>query len=811
MQFPVESKIAEISDSLSRNRCVVLSAPPGSGKTTCVPPALLSADFLGGKKIVMLEPRRMAARNCAAYIASKLGEQVGGRVGYRVRLENRTSSKTRLEIVTEALLAQRLLADPELSDTGLVIFDEFHERSVSCDLSFALALDTRRALRNDLRLMVMSATLDTGEVASHLGDADVISAPGRMFPVDVDYLPGASTAGAVSKALEETDGDVLVFLPGEGEIRRAMESIAPLGKKTSDFDVLPLYGSLPKEAQDAVFRRDGRRKVVLSTSIAETSVTLEGVTAVVDSGYMRVPRFSPGTGMTALVTLPVSLDRAEQRRGRAGRVREGVCYRLWSRAEESLHPVKTLPEILDADLASLVISSVSWGALERTGLPWMTPPPDAAWSQARSLLVRLGALDRDRRLTDKGVRMASLPMHPRLANMIIEGAASRPDDVACILAALVEEGVKSRETDIRRVLDEVRQTPGKPFSRRVLALAKRFSLSAGAEERRPRSEGALLALAYPDRIAKNRGNGHFVMTSGKGAFLEEGDSLFRSPFIVCCDLDDRKVEAKVFLACPVEEEEIEELFASDIVEKPCCEWDRRADRVKSVTRRMLGEMVLSEKRRDDGEDTQERSEAFMAGIRSKGLDALPCWTKSSRRLLERARFVSKATSSATSAWPRVTDEDVVRALEPFTSGMRKWSDLEKLDMSAVIGSILASAGRDRRMLDALAPDRLPVPSGSRIEVRYDGEEPAMEVKLQECFGLMDTPRVVNGSRPVVMTLLSPAGRPIQVTKDLAGFWTGAYELVRKDMRGRYPKHNWPEDPLSAVPSRRTLKTKGTIK
>ena len=915
MAFPVEEKIGEIRRALAANRDVVLTAPPGSGKTTCVPPALLDEPWLEGKKIVMLEPRRLAARNCAAYIARRRGEAVGGTVGYQVRLERKISAATRLEIVTEGLLTQRLLSDPELSDVGLVTFDEFHERSLPCDTAFALALEVRRALRPDLRILVMSATLDADEVAAHLGDADIIRAEGRMFPVETNYLGDMSMTAAISKALKETDGDILCFLPGEGEIRRVQDTVGTsfqdvrgrlgTGAPTNvDIDVLPLYGSLPKEEQDRVFERGGRRKVILATSIAETSVTIEGISTVIDSGLMRVPRFRPASGMSGLVTLPLTQDRAEQRRGRAGRVRAGVCYRLWSEGEQQSRPKKMMPEILDADLCSLVLTSVAWGALGREDLPWMTPPPASNWDQAVGLLKMLGALDGDGRLTKKGVAMSKLPMHPRLANMII-GVVTAPcgwarpmgkrpsraervprgqesgvrGDVASLLAAIVEEGNRSRETDIRKIAEEIRETPNRPFSKRVLQLARKFkkgsdpsdtvadtakaaiSYCSRSEKGSDPSdtvadtakaaisycsqkgltlEGSLLALAYPDRVAKNRGNGTFRMVSGRGAFVDETDPLAKSPYLVCCELDDRAGDAKVFLGCPIGEDEIEDLFGDRITEEPYCAWDRQNDRVKSVVRRKLGEMTLGEKplsaadsRHSVDVDTRV-SEALLDGIRQKGVENLPCWTKESRQMRARMAFLSRVskgsdpsdtvTDTAKAAvsycgqkgltldanknggeWPNPTDEAILAALPGFIGGMTKWKDLERLDLFSVFDFMLAEAGHDRRELDRLAPTRMEVPSGSHMLIHYEGDEPTCEVRLQECFGLMETPKVAGGKVPVVMTLLSPAQRPIQITKDLAGFWREGYLLVRKDMRGRYPKHYWPEDPFTAVATRRTVK------
>lgn len=797
MTFPVEERIGEIRRHLAANRDVVLTAPPGSGKTTCVPPALLDEPWLAGKKILMLEPRRLAARTCASYISRKLGESVGGTVGYQVRLERKVSSKTRLEIVTEGLLTNRILSDAELNDVGLVIFDEFHERSLACDLGFALALEVRRVLRPDLRLLVMSATLDADEVATHLGDAEIVRAEGRMYPVETRYLGGLSMAAAISKALGETEGDILCFLPGEGEIKsiaRMFECSDVRLPGGGEVLFLPLYGSLPKEEQDRVFERGARRKVILATSIAETSVTIEGITCVIDSGLMRVPRFFPSSGMSGLVTLPLTQDRAEQRRGRAGRVRAGTCYRLWSEAEQQSRPKRMLPEILEADLASLVLTSAAWGALRRDDLPWLTAPAASAWDQAVELLKMLGALGEDGRLTGKGAAMAKLPMHPRLANMMCRC----PD--ASTLAAILEEGGHSRETDIRRILDQVVEMPNSPFSKRIRQLAARFRPAQTAQTARTAqgfSEGGLLALAYPDRVAKNRGNGTFRMVNGRGAFLPEDDPMAKKPYVVCCELDDRAGDAKVFLGCPIDEDEILDLFGDKIVEEPFCEWDRRTDRVKAVLRRRLGAMTLGEKPLADLPEAA--TSAMLEGVRLKGIENLPCWGKETLQLKARINFMHRLDGS----WPEIGEAALLPALEGFVGGMLRWKDLEKLDLGAVMDFILSDSGHDRRELDRLAPVKMEVPSGSHMTIHYEGDEPTVEVRLQECFGLMETPKVGGGKVPIVMTLLSPAQRPIQVTKDLAGFWKGAYQLVRKDMRGRYPKHYWPEDPFSAIATRRT--------
>ena len=792
MSFPVEAIIPQIRESLARNRTVVLRAPPGSGKTTCVPPALLNAPFLQGKKILMLEPRRLAARSCAAYIASRLGEPLGETVGFQVRLERKISARTRLEIVTEGLLAQRLVSDPELSDVGLIIFDEFHERSLQCDLGFAMALDVRRALRDDLRLLVMSATLDVESIAAHLGDADIHTAEARMYPVETKYLQiessapiSAQMAGAVKRALAEPGGDILCFLPGEGEIRRCEEELRTDGVDRLGGVVMPLYGALPKEEQDAVLRPlpagNGKRKVVLATSIAETSLTIEGVTTVIDSGLMRVSRFSASSGMNRLETLRVTRDRAEQRRGRAGRVCAGLCLRLWTEAQDRLLLPAMKAEIMDADLAPTVLTAATWGTTAIDGLPWLTPPPAANWENAKSLLRMLGALDAENRITDRGRRMARLAAHPRLANMMLY------DRGAAYWAAIIEEGTKVRETDIARI----RPTP------RMLELARRWGYERGTRPPDPE----VLAFAFPDRIARNRGNGTFQMSCGRGAFLERTEVLATSPYLVLCDLDDRGGDAKIRLAAVITEDAIEEMFADQIADGTVTEWDRRTESVRAVRQRRLGRMVLAEGGQSKPDEADVHT-ALFAGIRQKGAANLPCWTPGIRQLQARINFLHRVLGD----WPDVSDKALEDRLEDwfagFTTGMSRWTHLERLDLAAVLDFALSESSHDRRELDRLAPVKMEVPSGSMMTIHYEEAEPFVAVRLQECFGLQATPKVAGGRVPIVMHLLSPAQRPVQVTKDLAGFWQTSYALVRKDMRGRYPKHYWPEDPATAPATRR---------
>ena len=810
--FPVEAVIPQIRASLEKNRDVVLRAPPGSGKTTCVPPALLDAPFLKGKKILMLEPRRLAARSCAAYIARKMGESVGETVGFQVRLERKVSARTRLEIVTEGLLAQRLVADPELADVGLVVFDEFHERSLSCDLGFAMAVDVRRALRPDLRLLVMSATLDVDAIAAHLGDADVHTAEARMFPVETRYLQVESTApiavqmaGAVKRALALPGGDILCFLPGEGEIKRCQEELR--GDISShrvaeaqgrEVEVLPLYGALPKEEQDRVVARragDGPRRVILSTSIAETSLTIEGVTTVIDSGLMRVSRFSPRSGMSRLETLRLTRDRAEQRRGRAGRVCPGICMRLWTESQDRMLQPAMKPEIADADLAPTVLTAATWGTTALDGLPWLTPPPAASWENAKGVLRMLGALDSEGRITAHGRQMARLPAHPRLANMILRTGAAE----ACTLAAILEEGAPHSVTDIRDV---------RPSSR-MRELARRWERFCGGHAGRDGhagrvtlpEAGELLCFAFPDRIAHNRGNGTFQMTGGRGAYMERTESLATAEYLVLCDLDDGGGDAKIHLAAPISEEAIEEIFAAEIEEGVQTEWDRRTEAVKAVKVRRLWKMVMRSGGQSQPDEAAVQA-ALFDGIRQKGIAQLP-WTPGTRQLQARICFLHRELGGD---WPDVSDEALLARLDDlfagFTLGMSRWSHLQKLDLAAVLDAALAEAGLDRRALDRLAPVKMEVPSGSQMTIHYEEAEPFVAVRLQECFGLQETPKVAGGKVPIVMRLLSPAQRPVQITKDLAGFWKGAYALVRKDLRGRYPKHYWPEDPSTAVATRR---------
>jgi ATP-dependent helicase HrpB len=833
--FPVDSVLPALAASLADNRSVVLQAPPGSGKTTRVAPFLLDAPWLKGRTILMLEPRRLAARAAAAFMARQRGEAVGQTVGYHIRLDRKVGPQTRIEILTEGLLALRLLNDPELSGVGLIIFDEFHERSLAADTGLALALDARNALRPDLRLLVMSATLQPGPIAAHLGNAAVHTAEARMFPVETRLLHRASSAplpilaaDAVLRALDEESGSLLVFLPGEGEIRRTLERLRA-ARLPPDTSLHPLYGALPRDEQDAAVEppAPGRRKVVLATSIAESSLTIEGIRVVIDTGWMRVPRFSPRNGMSRLETLRITRDRADQRRGRAGRLCPGVCYRLWDDATDQQLGPEALPEIYDADLASTVLQSAEWGTAARDGLPWLTPPPDAAWRQATALLQELGALSEPVRatggspvtggspsITPRGRAMVKLPVHPRLAHMIFEAAHAGCAQRACLLAASLTEAAADatarRVTDARRLLDRLDHAAGDGFALRVRELARRWGRSYPDEDRARISEGLLLAWAFPDRIARRRDTaGHYLLRNGRGATLDTAELLAQSEWLVAAELQDDTTDAKIRLAAPLTREEIDDAFGAEFESRAITSWDKRAEAVQAVNRICLGSIVI----REGGQaapDPADLRAALYEGIRQKGIDQLP-WSKNSQALRERVGFLHRTLQEQ--SWPDFSDAALLADLDvwlgPYCDGVTRWAHVQALDLTTILLNRLDACGCSRRLLDELAPTHLPVPSGSRIQVQYDQDAPYLAVRIQEVFGMTRTPKIAGGRVPIVMHLLSPAQRPVQVTGDLESFWATGYAYVRKDLRGRYPKHYWPEDPREAVPTRRVRPPSGT--
>ncbi|AIQ12844.1 ATP-dependent helicase HrpB [Paenibacillus durus] len=834
--LPIMQIIPELKNRLGASSSAVLIAEPGAGKTTMTPLALLDEPWMKGKTMLMLEPRRLAARAAAAYMASCLGEQAGQTVGYRMRMDSRTGPDTRIIVVTEGVLTRMLQDDPSLGDTGLIIFDEFHERSLNADLGLALSLETQAVLREDLKILVMSATLDGEKVSALLGGAPVVRCPGRVFPVETVYAPPAAAiplekaaGNAARRALAEQPGDILLFLPGEREIRRT-ESELRSGALPGNVTLRPLYGQLPQAEQDSAVApaAEGQRKVVLATSIAETSLTIEGVRTVIDSGLRRTQRFSPRTGMPRLETLPISKASAEQRRGRAGRTAPGVCYRLWSREEHDRLPESDAPEILEADLAGLALELALWGVRDPAQLAWLDAPPPAPYAQATALLRQLGALDAAGAITPHGRQLAALGTHPRAAHMLLRAAELGAAPLACRLAALLQErdplrGPASGSCDLTLRVEALLRYEasagrdaggGDPAALRAAARASRGleaqlkaaapDLSAAADPAEASLSGLLLSFAYPDRIGQRRGGGAFLLSGGRGAAMGESQHLAREPYIVAVSVDDKGTQSRIMLAAAVEEKELLEHHADIVTEQSEVYWDDESKSVKSRRRTMLGELTLKESGHERP-SPEEAAKVLMQVISGEGLRLLP-WDKGTLQLRERLAFMHRLDPS----WPDVSDAGLTGSMEewllPFLDGCRSLRDIQRLPLREALVSML-DWERQRR-LDQEAPTHIAVPSGSRIAVDYsDPASPVLAVKLQEMFGQRETPRIGAGRVPVLLHLLSPARRPVQVTADLASFWNNTYFEVKKDLKGRYPKHYWPEDPLQAIPTHRTRPVK----
>jgi ATP-dependent helicase HrpB len=819
--LPIESALPDLLREASETPNLVLAAPPGAGKTTGVPPALLSCSWTQGRRILLLQPRRLAARAAAARIAAVLGEPVGETAGYRVRLERKVGPRTRIECVTTGLFLRQLQSDPELSGVAAILFDEFHERSLDADLALALSLEAQSGLRPDLRLIVMSATLDTARTAALLPGARVVASEGRAFPVETRHLGDAPVttriedrvAKAILRTVSDEDGDVLVFLPGLGEIRRvkaSLESELPAER----FALLMLHGDLPLAEQDLALRADakGRRKIVLATSIAETSLTIDGIRVVIDAGLKRLPRFDPVSGMTRLETVRVSLAAADQRRGRAGRTAPGICYRLWSEASERALAPFDAPEILAADLAPFALELGAWGTTDPGSLALLDAPPEAHLAQARDLLQRLGALDSANRATPHGKAMVELGTHPRLAHMMIRAGAQGRGALAADLAALLSERDLVRDgrgnADLRHRLDLLREggANGRDGDRgareriRRSAEAWRKQLSAANATGDRNTVGAVTALAYPDRIAQRRGgDGQYRLANGKGARLDAADPLAREDWLAIAALDGDRREARIFLAAPLTLAEIEEDFTDQIVERESVSWNARLEQVDAKRERRLWSLVLEE--RPLGAPSKDAVLAAMLdGIRQMGLDALP-WSPAAASLRARIAFLRKAEGEA---WPDLSDAALLDTLDawlaPYLDGISRRAHLTRLDLHETLSARLD--WKQRQALDALAPTHLTVPSGSRVPLDYAAPVPVLAVRLQEMFGAAETPKIAGGKIPVLLHLLSPARRPVQVTQDLRSFWTNVYAAVRADLRGQYPKHYWPDDPLQAEPTAR---------
>jgi ATP-dependent helicase HrpB len=832
--LPIDEALPALRAALQGHHAAVLQAPPGAGKSTVVPLALLEEPWARGRRLLVLEPRRLAARAIAARMAATLGESPGATVGYRMRLDTRVSAATRIEVVTEGVLTRLLQEDPALEGVAAVIFDEFHERSLQADLGLALALDARATLAPELRILIMSATLEVAPVARLLADAPVVASAGRAFPVDTRYggsgpplLAGtgpqpqhtaeALVARLVRRALAEAEGDILVFLPGAREIRRMQALLRDVGPAVS---VRPLYGELPAEEQDAALVPAGTgRKIVLATNIAETSLTIPGVRVVVDSGLMRRARFDPVTGMGRLETQRISRASAEQRQGRAGRTAPGVCYRAWSEGAHAALAAFTAPEILDADLAPLALELASWGTREAGELRWLDAPPAAQLASARDLLVRLEALDPAWRITVHGRDMARLPVHPRLAHMLLRARALDAVPLAAELAALLSErdllrGAQAvQDADVRTRLDVLRGAHGAPAVdrgalQRLRRTARDLQRQLGqhpAAATDAAAAGLLLAFAYPDRIGRRRegGEGRFVLANARGAGFTAAQSLAQQEFIVAVDLDDREREARILLAAPLTRDELMKHFAAQLRTSESVSWSSREQAVLARRRTQLDALVLEDAPLPEVPPEAART-AMLTGVRELGLAALP-WSGEVRELQARIEFVRRALP-ATQAWPSVSDEALLVSLgewlAPWLEGLTRKEHLGRVPLAEALRALLTF--EQQRQLAQWAPTHLAVPSGSQVRIDYrDDSAPVVAVRLQEVFGLPISPRLGPGQVPVTFRLLSPAQRPLQVTRDLGSFWRGAYAEVRKDMRGRYPKHHWPENPLEAAASRST--------
>lgn len=818
--LPVEAVLPELAAALAEHGSAVLVAPTGSGKTTRVPLSLLAAPWLQGRGILLLEPRRLAATNAARYMAGLLGEEVGATVGYAIRFERRVSKNTRLEVVTEGILTRRLQADPELAGTGLVILDEFHERSLNADLALALCRDAQRGLRPELRLLVMSATLEAETVAGLLGNAPVIRCSGRSFPVEIRHLQrdpvgplGNTVAAEVRRAVRETRGDILAFLPGAGEIRRCAEALADL----AGLDVRPLYGELPFADQERAIVPGGRRRVVLATNVAETSLTIEGIGAVVDSGFERRPRFDPVTGSTRLELLRISKSSAEQRAGRAGRLGPGLCFRLWSEGTHgALLPV-TPPEIRQADLAPLALELARWGVTDADELPWLDPPPAGALRAARELLQLLGCLDERLRLTTPGREAAELALHPRLAGLLQAARGQGEPALGCDLVALLGERdlcspdwrpAHPSASDLYDRLELLRRGRGEPSRLAAVRRAAAFwrqRLGIGDDCSLPTATmvNRLLAVAFPDRIGLRReaGGSRYQLASGRGARLGARSAVPRPDLLVAVELRGLPDgEAEIVQAGSLERGDLEALFGERLAWRREVAWDDMAERVLGREVRRLGAVVIQE--RPVAATAEEVLPAVLELVRREGLNLLS-WSPDALRLRARLAFLHRLLPA--DGWPDVSDRALLGQLDdwlaPWLMTVRGRGDLAKLDPGAILQSWLGGKGRE---LERLAPERLVVPSGSLIRLDYvAGEVPVLAAKLQELFGLAETPRLAAGKVPVLIHLLSPAGRPLAVTQDLRSFWDTIYPEVRKEMRGRYPKHPWPDDPWTAPATRRT--------
>jgi ATP-dependent RNA helicase HrpB len=820
--LPIDPALPELICALRAANAAVLVAPPGAGKTTRVPLVLAAEPWAQGKKLLVLEPRRLAARAAAARMAATLREAVGASVGYRVRFGSKVSAATRIEVVTEGVFTRLVLDDPSLAGVAAVLFDEFHERSLDGDLGLALARDVQQGLRAELKLLVMSATLDGARVGKLLGNAPVIESAGRAFPVETRYLGREAripiepqVADAVARALRADAGSLLVFLPGAAEIRRTE---ALLRERVADpaIDIVPLYGALDADVQDRAIAPapPGRRKVVLATSIAETSLTIEGVRVVIDCGLARVPRYEPDVGLTRLETVRVSRASADQRRGRAGRTEPGVCYRLWDEPQTAALEPANRPEILAADLSGLVLDLAHWGVADPAQLAFLDPPPAPALAQAKALLGELHAIDRAGRITEEGRRLRELPLPPRLARMVVDAAAAGDAERAAEIAVvLTERGLGGNDVDLGHRLDALRRDRSKratdagAMARRWAEIAKANSSPFARGGREPArageelSVGALLALAYPDRVAKNRGaGGAFLLANGRGANVDAASALARAPFLAVAEITGTAAQGRIVLAAPLTLAEIETQFADRIESRDDIAFEAASASLRARRLRRFGAIALAEQPLTVVAD-EATARMLAQGVVRLGIERLP-WTKPLRQWRDRIMFLRRAEGGE---WPDLSDAALagtaVDWLAPALAGKTALSELASDDFAQALQGLLPWALR--RRLDAEAPTHFTAPSGSSVPIDYEAQEgPKLAIRVQELFGLDRHPTIAAGRVPLVVELLSPAHRPVQVTRDLPGFWRGSYAAVKAEMKGRYSRHPWPDDPLSAVATRR---------
>ncbi|TDX63897.1 ATP-dependent helicase HrpB [Methylosinus sp. sav-2] len=818
-KLPIDEVLPRVTAALGDGRNLVVVAPPGAGKTTRIPLALLDADWAKGGKIILLEPRRLAARAAAARMAASLRESVGETIGLRMRLESKISAKTRVEVVTEGVFARMILDDPMLEDVVAVLFDEFHERSLDADVGLALALDAQAGLRDDLRIVAMSATLDGARVAGLMGGAEIVESEGRAFPVETRYLGRDSNERleeavirAVTRALAEEKGSILVFLPGQGEIQRVANFLGER-RLPADVDIAPLFGAMDRKEQDLAVApaAPGRRKVTLATSIAETSLTIEGVRVVIDSGLSRVAVFEPDLGLTRLETVRAARASVDQRRGRAGRMEAGVCYRLWEEAATVSLPAFAAPEILAADLSGLALDLRSWGLDDPGKLAWLDPPPAPAWKEAVALLRALGALDEAGALTATGRAIRSLPLAPRLARMILEaarhGEAERAADLALLLS---ERGLGGTSSDLSDRLDRFR-SDGSRRARDAQRLSASWAKQAKAAVRREAeadlSDGALISMAYPDRIAKARGaGGEFLMANGRAAAVPPHDVLAKASFLAIAETAGRAAQARILAACALSAEEVERIAADRIETRDETIFDAQSASLRRRRFRRLGAIRLAEQNLSV-EASEENAAILARGVAGLGVARLP-WSKAQEQLRDRIAFLRRAEGDD---WPDVSDEGLAQSVEdwlaPFILGRASVAAITADDLGAALSALLPY--ELTRRLDLEAPAFFETPAGSRHALDYAAANgPLLSVRVQELFGLSAHPTLAKGRVPLTLELLSPAHRPIQTTRDLPGFWAGSWSEVKREMKGRYPRHPWPDDPAGAAPTTRA-KPRGT--